>query len=105
MSSIVQQDVGLSLAPYLNPNPDPSPGSEDSLLLSIQRHLFYDDESVSNLDKCKQFLFSCVNRVLSFVFLCFIAGKTLDCLTPIYQTEKLFIKRFGGDSYSNLVRL
>ncbi len=46
-----------------------------------------------------------LRKLLSVFFACLITGKTLDCLTPIYQTEKLFNNRFGGEDYPSLVKI
>lgn len=57
---------------------------------------------IDKLDIRKMILFG-GEKLLNLFFVGFIIGKTLDCLAPIYQTEKLFVRRFGGDKYPELM--
>lgn len=73
-------------------------------LLNVEDPTFFYQDVFCSFNKCKKACSKFVNTALSVVFTCFITGKTLDCLTPIYQTEKLFNNRFGGDNYPDLVK-
>lgn len=73
-------------------------------LLSVEGPTFFSQDTFCSFTKCKETCSKFLNTTLSLVFTCFITGKTLDCLTPMYQTQKLFNNRFGGDNYPDLVK-